>query len=128
MSCYAAVRASFRCCALHFVTHLQLFVPLLSPHVAPAASSSGGSHADSASSPFSLLQEVILRQAGGLTGEDVERGMGQPLEQLGLALTFGRSSAFLVCVIMANQQSRLKACRKRHACKCKTGAPGVIRT
>jgi hypothetical protein len=41
---------------------------------------------------FTLLEEVALRQTGGLTGEDIDRGIGQPLEQLGVALTFGRSS------------------------------------
>lgn len=30
-----------------------------------------------------------MRQAGGLTGEDIDRGIGQPLEQLGVSLTFG---------------------------------------
>lgn len=38
---------------------------------------------------FSLLEEVAMRQAGGLTGEDIDRGIGQPLEQLGVSLTFG---------------------------------------
>lgn len=45
---------------------------------------------------FSLLEGVALRQAGGLTGEDIERGIGQPLEQLGVALTFGECGSVAV--------------------------------
>jgi hypothetical protein len=94
---------------------LQLFVPLLSPHLAgsPAVASSGlkGSAHTQQQQPqpqhqhqynqqqqqqhnpiagvFTLLEEVALRQSGGLTGEDIDKGIGQPLEQLGVSLTFG---------------------------------------
>lgn len=76
---------------------MQLFVPLLSPHL--EGGSAAGAAAEqprrqaqqqpAAAGVFGLLEEVAMRQAGGLTGEDIDRGMGQPLEQLGVSLTFG---------------------------------------
>jgi hypothetical protein len=82
---------------------LQLFVPLLSPHLAnpaaAAAAAAAGPDGEQArqqgrrqhpvAGVFSLLQEVAMRQAGGLTAEDIDRGFGQPLEQMGVSLTFG---------------------------------------
>lgn len=81
---------------------LQLFVPLLSPHVANASAAAAeqagpwGQQQHHAAGVFSLLEEVALRQAGGLTGQDIDRGIGQPLEQLGVSLTFGECSVCLV--------------------------------
>lgn len=60
-------------------------MPLLTPHM----SISGSGAQQAVSSPFSLLRDVVVQHASGLTGEDIERGRGHPLEQLGLALTFG---------------------------------------
>lgn len=80
---------------------LQLFVPLISPHVpdpSSAAAESAGARGQQQQQQhpvagiFSLLEEVALRQTGGLTGEDIDRGIGQPLEQLGVSLTFGECS------------------------------------
>ena len=90
-------------CLIRFLMrcYMQLFVPLLSPHLAstPAARAAEqpGAHGQrhqTAAGVFNLLEEVAMRQAGGLTGEDIDRGMGQPLEQLGVSLTFG---VFCIC-------------------------------
>jgi hypothetical protein len=52
-----------------------------------------------------------MRQAGGLTAEDIDRGFGQPLEQLGVSLTFGECLACLEGVFLCSlcaQSIRLK--------------------
>lgn len=72
----------------------QLFVPLLSPHLtSPSATAEpAGAHSQRqhpVAGVFTLLEEVAMRQAGGLTGDDIDRGIGQPLEQHGVSLTFG---------------------------------------
>lgn len=72
----------------------QLFVPLLSPHLSsPSATAEpSGAHRQwqhPVAGVFTLLEEAAMRQAGGLTGDDIDRGIGQPLEQHGVSLTFG---------------------------------------
>jgi hypothetical protein len=52
-------------------------------------SSAAGDQQGAAPSPFTVLRDVVLRQGSNLTAEDIERGKGQPMEQLGVALTFG---------------------------------------
>ncbi|WIA12623.1 hypothetical protein OEZ85_006280 [Tetradesmus obliquus] len=68
------------------ITDSQIFLPLLTPHV---DSSAAGEQQNAAPSPFAVLRDVVLRQGSNLTAEDIEKGKGQPMEQLGVALTFG---------------------------------------
>jgi len=82
---------------------LQIFVPLLTPHLATLAASPERlseppavtschppqQREGAAASPFELLWNVVLQQAAGLTATDIYQGRGLQLEQLGLALTFG---------------------------------------
>eukprot|EP00878_Enallax_costatus_P006928 GHUV01007260.1.p1 GENE.GHUV01007260.1~~GHUV01007260.1.p1 ORF type:complete len:2890 (+),score=849.52 GHUV01007260.1:2-8671(+) len=71
------------------ITDSQIFMPLLTPHMDPDGnSSSSEGQTDAVSSPFAVLQDIVMKQAS-LTGEDIEAGRGQPLQQTGVALTFG---------------------------------------
>jgi hypothetical protein len=71
---------------------LQIFLPMLTPHM---DSSAAGEQQGAAPSPFTVLRDVVLRQGSNLTAEDIERGKGQPMEQLGVALTFGEWPSIL---------------------------------
>jgi hypothetical protein len=73
-------------CADGLALCLQIFLPLLTPHM---DSSAAGEQQGAGPSPFSVLRDVVQRQGSNLTAEDIERGKGQPMEQLGVALTFG---------------------------------------
>ncbi|KAF6253188.1 hypothetical protein COO60DRAFT_1463300 [Scenedesmus sp. NREL 46B-D3] len=64
----------------------QVFLPLLTPHL---DSNAAGEQQGAGPSPFTVLRDVVLRQGSNLTAEDIDRGNGQPMEQLGVALTFG---------------------------------------
>lgn len=66
---------------------LQVFLPLLTPHL---DSNAAGEQQGAGPSPFTVLRDVVLRQGSNLTAEDIDRGNGQPMEQLGVALTFGK--------------------------------------
>lgn len=76
-------------------------MPLLTPHI--SNSSTAGAppvQQCSALNPYAVLREVVMKQAS-LTGEDIECGRGQPLQQEGLALTFGKHLAVVVvrCIL-----------------------------
>lgn len=84
------------------LTESQVFIPLLSPHLDATSNADGKQstgHQQQRSqqqgtqapprSPFEVLRDVVLRQASGVTADDVERGRAQPLEQQGVVATFG---------------------------------------
>lgn len=78
---------------------LQVFIPLLTPHVQVTSSTGEVDQSRLMLGSYELLRQVVLRQAS-LTGEDVEYGRGQQLQQRGIALTFGRHTGFghLMCI------------------------------
>lgn len=87
---------------------LQIFLPLLTPHV---DSSAAGEQQNAAPSPFAVLRDVVLRQGSNLTAEDIEKGKGQPMEQLGVALTFGEPICASDCAVVQQcSQQVAKVC------------------
>jgi hypothetical protein len=110
-------RADVICVCCFCLCLLQLFVPLISPHVsspataAEPAAARGQQHQQQhpVAGVFSLLEEVALRQTGGLTGEDIDRGIGQPLEQLGVSLTFGECLLCTTCAFVKSAAACVQA-------------------
>jgi hypothetical protein len=102
---------------LSLVLLLQIFLPLLTPHM---DSSAAGEQQGAAPSPFTVLRDVVLRQGSNLTAEDIERGKGQPMEQLGVALTFGKPClrALWCGSALIDSPAAVGALCKQQTCRC----------